>query len=79
MLVALAILLTLERHASLAAEQNAAELGEKPHAVNAVLQELRQQGLVDAVVVGEVEGDATQAASYWRLTEEGRTYLGRLR
>jgi DNA-binding MarR family transcriptional regulator len=75
----LAILLALAQSGSLAAEQLAADLSEDPHAVNAVLRELSKQGLVDAIEVGEVAGHSANGASYWRLTDEGRSHLARRR
>jgi DNA-binding MarR family transcriptional regulator len=75
----LAILLALAQSGSLAAEQLAADLSEDPHAVNAVLRELSKQGLVDAIEVGEVAGHSSNGASYWRLTDEGRSHLARRR
>jgi predicted ArsR family transcriptional regulator len=76
----LAILLLLQQHAgSLAAEQIAAHLGDPLDKVNAALRQLRDRGAVDVLAVGEIEGHATPAASYWRLTEQGRDELARLR
>jgi predicted ArsR family transcriptional regulator len=68
-----AILRLLDEHHSLAYEQIAAHLGEAPDAVRDALVDLRSRGLVVAIGVGELEGQVTRAASYWRLTAKGRT------
>jgi predicted ArsR family transcriptional regulator len=73
------ILALLEEHGSLAYDQFAAMLDERPDAVRDVLTRLRDRGLVDVLAVGELEGHRTRAASYWRLTEAGREELARLR
>ena len=75
----LAILLLLQRHDSLAADQIAAQLGDPLDAVNAILRRLRDRGSVDALAVGEIEGHTSTAASYWRLTDQGRDELAELR
>lgn len=75
----LAILLLLEQHRSLPAEQLAAHLGEPLASVNAGLRTLRDRGLIDVLSVGELEGHSTRAASYWRLTDAGREELRRSR
>lgn len=74
-----AILLVLEQHDSLAAEQIAAHLGDSLASVNAGLRDLRDRGLIDVLSVGELEGHRTRAASYWRLTDAGREELRRSR
>jgi predicted ArsR family transcriptional regulator len=71
------ILALLEEHGSLAHEQIAAHLHERPDAVRNTLSSLRERGLVDALTVGELEGETNRAASYWRLTEQGREELAR--
>jgi predicted ArsR family transcriptional regulator len=73
-----AILTLLARHGSLAAEQVAAQLGDPRETVNNALRRFRDRGLVDVLAVGELEGHSTNAASYWRLTDEGRSHLARL-
>jgi predicted ArsR family transcriptional regulator len=73
------ILELLEQHGSLAYEQIAAHLGRPAHVVRTELDDLRKQGLVDAVAVGKLEGELTNAASYWRLTATGRNELARRR
>lgn len=73
------ILLLLEQHGSLAAEQIASHLGDPLATVNAGLRTLRDRGLIDVLSVGELEGHSTRAASYWRLTDAGREELGRPR
>jgi len=73
------ILELLERHGSLGYEQIAAHLNERPDAVRNILASLRERRLVDVLSVGELEGNVTRAASYWRLTDAGRTELSRLR
>jgi len=77
--VDLAILLLLQQHDSLAASQVAEHLGDPLDAVNATLRRLRDRGAVDVLAVGELEGHTTEAASYWRLTNQGRDELARLR
>ena len=72
------ILALLEEHGSLAHEQIAAHLHEPPDAVRNTLLSLRERGLVDALTVGEIEGQTTNTA-YWRLTEQGREELARHR
>jgi predicted ArsR family transcriptional regulator len=73
------ILELLERHGSLGYEQIAAHLNEPPDEVRNALASLRDRGLVDVLSVGELEGNMTRAASYWRLTEAGRAELARRR
>ena len=75
----LAILLLLEQHESIAADQIAAQLGDPLVSVNAGLRNLRDRGLIDVLSVGELEGHSTRAASYWRLTEKGREELRKSR
>ena len=69
------ILELLEQHGSLGYEQITSFIGVPADAVRAELQRLRERGLVDAVTVGVLEGQLTNAASYWRLTDEGRAAL----
>jgi predicted ArsR family transcriptional regulator len=73
------ILELLEQHGSLAYEQIAAQLHRPPDLVRNVLAHLRDAGFVDVLSVGELEGNVTRAASYWRLTDAGRGELARLR
>jgi predicted ArsR family transcriptional regulator len=73
------ILELLERHGSLAYEQIAAHLNEPPDAVRNALATLRDRGLVAVLSVGEMQGHSTRAASYWRLTDQGRVELSRRR
>jgi len=73
------ILELLEQHGSLGYEQIAAHVGEPPDAVRSALVDLREGGLVDVLSVGKLEGNLTTAASYWRLTDEGRRELARRR
>jgi predicted ArsR family transcriptional regulator len=67
-----AIVILLAQHGSLAADQVAAHLREEAAEVQATLRRLRDQGLVDVLAVGELQGHVTTAASYWRLTNAGR-------
>jgi predicted ArsR family transcriptional regulator len=73
------ILELLEQHGSLGYEQIAAHLHERPDVVRNELAALRDKGWVDVLSVGELEGNVTRAASYWRLTEAGREELARRR
>jgi predicted ArsR family transcriptional regulator len=73
------ILEVLEQHGSLGYEQIAALLQEPPDAVRNMLASLRDREFVDVLSVGELEGNVTRAASYWRLTDEGRAELARRR
>jgi predicted ArsR family transcriptional regulator len=73
------ILALLERHGSLGYEQVAAQLQEPPDAVRNALASLRDGGLVEVLSVGELVGNRTNAAAYWRLTNEGRATLARSR
>lgn len=73
------ILALLERHDSLGYEQIAAHLGERPDAVRAALTGMRERKLVDVFALGELQGHAATAAAYWRLTDDGRAELARLR
>jgi predicted ArsR family transcriptional regulator len=73
------ILELLEQHGSLGYEQIAAHLKESPDLVRNALASLRDSGLVDVLTVGELEGNVTRAASYWRLTDGGRAELPRRR
>ena len=74
-----AILEMLETNGSLAYYQLAALLDERPDAVRDVLATLRDRGLIDVLSVGELRGNRTNAASYWRLTDAGRAELARIR
>jgi predicted ArsR family transcriptional regulator len=73
------ILELLGQHGSLGADQVAAHLGKPLDAVNERLRDMRDRGLVDALAVGALEGNLTTAASYWRLTDQGRNELARRR
>ena len=73
------ILALLEQHGSLGHEQIAAHLHEPPDAVRNMLAALRDRGLVSVLSVGELQGQLTNAASYWQLTDAGRAELARLR
>jgi predicted ArsR family transcriptional regulator len=73
------ILALLERHGSLAYEQIAAHLDERPDAVRSALMGMRDRELIAALAIGELLGNRTNAATYWRLTDEGRTALARSR
>lgn len=75
----LAILLLLAQHESLAAEQIAEELADPLDAVNATLRQMRDRGAMDVLSIGELEGHRTRPASYWRLTDQGRDELAKLR
>jgi predicted ArsR family transcriptional regulator len=73
------ILELLEQHGSLAYEQIAASLSKPPDGVRSHLTELQQRGLVYAVEFDRLKGNVTTAASYWRLTDQGRNELARRR
>jgi predicted ArsR family transcriptional regulator len=73
------ILEVLEQHGSLAYEQIAAQLQERPDEVRNALADLRDRGLVNVLSVGELVGNLTNAAAYWRLTAAGRSELARMR
>jgi predicted ArsR family transcriptional regulator len=73
------ILELLEQHGSLAYEQVAAHLDERPDAVRNALADLRDRGLIAVLSVGELVGNRTHAAAYWRLTPAGRTELAKTR
>jgi predicted ArsR family transcriptional regulator len=73
------ILELLERHGSLSYEQIAVHLHERPDLVRNALADLRDRDLIAVVSVGELVGSLTNSASYWRLTDAGRTELGRSR
>jgi predicted ArsR family transcriptional regulator len=73
------ILELLEQHGSLGHEQVAAYLHDEPDAVRTALTAMRDRGLVNAVPVGELVGNRTNAAAYWRLTDAGRAELARSR
>ncbi len=73
------ILAWLEEHGSLGDEQIAAHLDERPDAVRTALSGLSDRGLVDVLSVGERERNFTRVATYWRLTDAGRTELARRR
>ena len=69
------ILALLERHGSLAYEQIAALLRERPDDVRNTLTQLRDHGSIDALKVGNRANPATS----WRLTDSGRAALAALR
>ena len=71
------ILELLGQHGSLGADQVAAHLGRDLDSVNGRLRGMRDRGLVDVLAVGELEGNLTTAAAYWRLTGKGREELAR--
>ena len=73
------ILAVLEEHGSLAYEQIAAHLQERPDVVRNALTNLRDRGLIDVLSVGELVGNLTNAAAYWCLTAAGRGQLAQLR
>jgi len=77
--VDLSILALLEEHGSLAYEQIAAQLNRPPDLVRNALVDLRNRGFVDVLRVGELEGNRTRAAAYWRLTDAGRAELAQRR
>jgi predicted ArsR family transcriptional regulator len=74
-----AILELLDEYGSLAYEQIAAFLDKPAAAVRGALTDLREAGFVEALSVGELEAHSTNAASYWRLTDGGRSALERRR
>ena len=71
------ILELLEEYGSLGYERITALVGAPPQVVRSALAELLESGMVDVVSVGDVEGHKTEAAVYWRLTEEGRQEIVR--
>lgn len=71
------ILALLARHESLGFDQIVAHLAEPPDAVRSALTDLRDSGLVAVLSIGETEGHIKSAASYWRLTDQGREELAR--
>jgi len=73
------VLELLERHGSLGYEQIAAHLHKPADQVRNTLTSMRDRGLIDVLSVGELEGNFTRAASYWRLTDAGRAELARRR
>jgi len=73
------ILALLERNGSLAYVQIASLLRERPDAVRTVLAGLRDRGLIDALPIGELVGNRTNASTYWRLTDAGRVAVARSR
>ena len=73
------VLVLLEAHGSLAHEQVAAHLDERPDAARSVLQSLRTQGFIEALVLGKPAESMMTPVAYWRLTERGREQLGRRR
>jgi len=75
----LAIMRLLEEHGSLAYGQVATHLGEPPATVRSALQAMGERGRVDVLAVGRLEGHLTTAVAYWRLSDEGRGELARLR
>ena len=70
---------TMARHALLTNGEIAAQLGARPDEVRSALADLRDSGLVDVLSVGDLDARATKAASYWRLTDAGRSELARRR
>jgi predicted ArsR family transcriptional regulator len=72
------ILALLEQHDSLAYEQIAVQVDKPPNIVRSLLSELRASGFVDLLSFGEFEAHTTNA-SYWRLTDAGRSELARRR
>jgi predicted ArsR family transcriptional regulator len=73
------LLALLEQRGSLACEQAAAQLGERPESVRDELERLRERGFVGVFGVGELRGYVTTAAAYWRITAAGRAELTRYR
>ena len=73
------VLELLERHGSLTYEQVAVNLDERADAVRNALADLRDRGLIAVLSVGELVGNLTNAAAYWRLTPAGRAELARMR
>ena len=73
------ILALLEEHGSLAYEQIANSLGERPDAVRNALGGLRDRGLIAVIGVGELVGTLTNSTAYWRLTPSGRAQLAEAR
>ena len=73
------ILALLNRHESLGFDQIVAHLAEPANAVRSALTDLRESGFVGVLSVGETEGHAKDAASYWWLTDRGREELARRR
>lgn len=73
------ILALLERHGALAYQHIAALLRERPDAVRNVLVHLRDRGLILALTIGAADGDRTNAASSWSLTDAGRAALAKSR
>lgn len=71
----LAILVLLERHQALADEQITALLHKRPYGVRAALRVLRDQGLVEVAVNGEVTAASSCGVTRWRLTHAGRAEL----
>jgi DNA-binding PadR family transcriptional regulator len=60
-------------------DQIAAHLAEPPGAVQRALADLRAHGLIEALSHGRPAGHVITAADYWKLTNEGRSELARLR
>ena len=73
------ILALLARHESLGFDQIVAHLARPPDAVRSALTDLRDSGFVAVLSIGEREGHMKGAASYWRLTDQGRKELARRR
>ena len=73
------ILALLERHGALAYEVIAGLLGEQRDAVRNTLIQLRDRGLIRAVTIGDADGNRTNAASSWSLTDAGRAALAESR
>jgi hypothetical protein len=71
------ILKLLNEHGSLGYEQIASLLNKRPGEVRQALERLRERELVAVLALGELEGHTTRAASYWRLTDQGREELAR--
>ena len=73
----IAILELLDGHDWLAYEQVAELLRERPGEVRQALERLRERGSVAVLAIGELHENNLRAASYWRLTDEGRDELAR--
>jgi len=73
-----AIMALLARHESLGFDQLVTHLARPPEAVRSALIDLRDSGFVGVLSIGEIEGHTKGgAASYWRLTDQGRDELAR--
>jgi len=73
------ILALLDRHESLGFDQIVVHLDEPANVVRSALTDLRDSGFVGVLSIGEIEGHAKDAATYWRLTDRGREELARRR